>query len=91
MVNEIMEGDKEERRSRFTNYSLSSAVIKRPDGLQIIDEHFEALYQQYDEEKCGQIEDESELIGGHIEQSDECFKKLINDFALSKQKFVPEV
>lgn len=91
MVNQVMEDDKEERRTRFTNYSMSSAMIKRPNGLQIIDEHFEALYEQYDEEKCGQIDDETEKISGHIDQNDQRFKKLINEFALSKRKFVPEV
>uniref|UniRef100_A0A914HDL4 Protein LTV1 homolog n=1 Tax=Globodera rostochiensis TaxID=31243 RepID=A0A914HDL4_GLORO len=39
-----------EHKTTFTNYSISSSVIKRPDGLRLIDDHFETLYaEQYAE------------------------------------------
>lgn len=39
------EEEKEDRRSEvFTNYSLTSSVMRRNQGLQQIDEHFERLY-----------------------------------------------
>uniref|UniRef100_A0A915DB29 Protein LTV1 homolog n=1 Tax=Ditylenchus dipsaci TaxID=166011 RepID=A0A915DB29_9BILA len=86
-----LQDDKEERRTRFTNYSMSSAVIKRPDGLQTIDDHFEQLYEQYDAEKLGEG-DEAELgeITGFIEQDSERMKKLVEEYAGSKRRYMPE-
>jgi len=86
-----VDDDREERRTRFTNYSMSSAVIKRPDGLQTIDEHFEALYEQYDEEKLGEG-DEEELgeIAGFIEQDSERVLQLVEEHSGLKRKFIPE-
>lgn len=70
---------------------MSSAVIKRPDGLQIIDEHFEALYAQYDDERCGQIDEEVEVIAGHMDPEDERFKQFVEEYSSVKRKFIPEV
>ncbi|KAL3123065.1 hypothetical protein niasHT_001265 [Heterodera trifolii] len=36
----------DERKTTFTNYSMSSSVIKRPEGLRLIDDHFETLYEE---------------------------------------------
>lgn len=33
----------EETKSRFTNYSMSSSVIKRNDGLTLLDDRFEKV------------------------------------------------
>lgn len=38
--------DFEETKSVFTNYSLTSSVLPRNDGLKQIDEHFERLYER---------------------------------------------
>lgn len=81
----------EERRSRFTNYSMSSAVIKRPDGLQIIDEHFEALYEQYDDNKLGQAEEDDEELSGFIEHDSERFQELLQEHIAQKKPFFPLV
>jgi len=81
--------DQDDRRSRFTNYSMSSAMIKRPDGLQIIDEHFEALYEEYDEEKMGDIEEKREGINGFVEPDSERFQQLVDDeYSRLKRKYV---
>ncbi|KAI1711319.1 low temperature viability protein domain-containing protein [Ditylenchus destructor] len=85
--------DKEERRSRFTNYSMSSAVIKRPNGLAIIDEQFEELYGQYDEDKLGADNgDEEELgeVAGFIEQDSERMMQLLEEHGSRITKFMPE-
>lgn len=39
-------GDRSEAKSVFTNYSMTSSVIRRNQGLQQIDEHFERLYEK---------------------------------------------
>lgn len=38
--------DKEETKSVFTNFSMTSSVLRRSQGLQQIDEHFERLYEK---------------------------------------------
>ena len=35
----------EETRSRFTSYSMSSSVIRRNEGLTLLDDRFEKVYQ----------------------------------------------
>ena len=35
----------EETRSRFTSYSMSSSVISRNEGLTLLDDRFEKVYQ----------------------------------------------
>lgn len=61
---------REDRKSRFTNYSMSSAVIKRPDGLRQIDDHFESLYAtQYKEELEGEGSETDVDDGGADEHS----------------------
>lgn len=42
MGSEVKFGD-EETKSRFTNYSMSSSVIRRNDGLTLLDDRFEKV------------------------------------------------
>lgn len=39
-------GDSSETKSVFTNFSMTSSVMRRNQGLQQIDEHFERLYEK---------------------------------------------
>lgn len=39
-------GDLSETKSVFTNYSMTSSIMRRNQGLQQIDEHFERLYEK---------------------------------------------
>uniref|UniRef100_A0AC35UAB3 Protein LTV1 homolog n=1 Tax=Rhabditophanes sp. KR3021 TaxID=114890 RepID=A0AC35UAB3_9BILA len=73
-------GEWDDQKTRFTNYSMSSAVIKRDDGLATIDEKFETFYAEYDDEKLGEIPslDAHEVIG-HLETDDNQFKMLMAD------------
>ena len=41
----------EETRSRFTDYSLSSSIMPRSEALQTLDDRFERLMEEYDDEK----------------------------------------
>lgn len=72
---------------------MSSAMIKRQNGLQIIDEQFETLYEQYDENKMADVEDDEELgnAAGFIEQDSERVKELLDEHFSSRRKFLPEV
>jgi protein LTV1 len=73
--------DGEETRTRFTNYSMTSATIKRGDGLRLIDDRFEKLYEAYDEDEVGELEVyEAEDLAGHIEPNSDRMKQLVDEF-----------
>lgn len=40
---EDFDDEREETKSRFTNYSLSSSVIRRNEGLTLLDDRFEKV------------------------------------------------
>ena len=59
----------EETKSKFTSYSMSSSVIRRNDGLTLLDEKFDKFFDDYDEDNVGGCELE-ELEGHRNENSD---------------------
>ncbi|CAG9863624.1 unnamed protein product [Phyllotreta striolata] len=48
--------DKEETKSRFTNYSITSSVIRRNENLRLLDEKFEKMFIDYDENEIGALD-----------------------------------
>ncbi|XP_055345299.1 protein LTV1 homolog [Paramacrobiotus metropolitanus] len=48
--------EQEETRSRLSKYSMSSSVMRRSAGLKQLDEHFEQMFSQYDEEEIGGLD-----------------------------------
>lgn len=60
--------DREETKSRFTEYSMSSSVIRRNEQLTLLDDRFEKFYEQYDDPELGALECED--IEGHVEIND---------------------
>lgn len=73
--------DNEETKSRFTEYSMSSSVIRRNKQLELLDDRFEKFFENYDEPEIGALD--CEEIEGHIEMSDnllsQCMDELKND------------
>ncbi|VDO97073.1 unnamed protein product [Soboliphyme baturini] len=69
----------DEVKSRFTNYSLTSSTIRRSEGLKKIDEMFEKIYEQYDEEEMGDLET-STKIEGFIRPNSERMLSLVEDY-----------
>lgn len=60
--------DREETKSRFTEYSMSSSVIRRNEQLSLLDDRFEKFYEQYDDPELGALDCED--IEGHVEIND---------------------
>lgn len=52
----------EETKSRFTEYSMSSSVMRRNDQLTLLDDRFEKFYEQFDDDEIGAL-DNAELEG----------------------------
>ncbi|KAM4040960.1 protein LTV1 homolog [Anomaloglossus baeobatrachus] len=53
---------KEETKSRFSEYSMSSSVMRRNEQLTLLDERFEKFYEQFDDDEIGAL-DNAELEG----------------------------
>jgi protein LTV1 len=70
--------DDEETKSRFTEYSMSSSVIKRNEQLTLLDDRFEKFYEKYDEPELGPLD--CEEIEGHVDINDEVLLKITQDF-----------
>lgn len=68
----------EETRSRFTNYSMSSSVIRRSEGLKTLDERFEEMFKQYDDLEVGALDGEE--IEGCVQPDSEIMKALLAEF-----------
>jgi protein LTV1 len=70
--------DDEETRSRFTEYSMSSSVIRRNEQLSLLDDRFEKFYENYDEPEVGPLD--CEEIEGNLQIDDNLLENLQNDF-----------
>lgn len=68
----------EETRSQFTNYSMSSSVIRRNEGLTLLDDRFEKLFEEYDDTEIGALDEED--IDGSIQQNSTVLNTLMEEF-----------
>lgn len=68
----------EETKSRFTNYSMTSSVIRRTEGLKLLDDHFERIMEEYDEEEIGAVEHEETT--GTFNVNDELITQIVDEF-----------
>lgn len=59
--------DDEETKSRFTEYSMSSSVMRRNEQLSLLDDRFEKFFENYDEPEIGALD--CEEIEGNVELS----------------------
>lgn len=70
---------KEETRSKFTSYSLSSSVMTRTGGLKTLDDQFEQMFErEYDDKDIGPLD--GEQIEGHIPIESDVVTKLSKQY-----------
>jgi len=74
----------EETRSRFTSYSLTSSVIRRNEGLTLLDDRFEKFYEQYDDDAIGALDEED--IEGFLDPNGELMANIIAEYKAKKAK-----
>uniref|UniRef100_A0A1B0CG67 Protein LTV1 homolog n=1 Tax=Lutzomyia longipalpis TaxID=7200 RepID=A0A1B0CG67_LUTLO len=67
--------DNVETRSRFTQYSISSSVMRRNEQLTLLDDRFEKFIQNYDESEIGALECE-DLDGGDFNYTNDMLVQL---------------
>lgn len=74
----------EETKSRFTNYSMSSSVIRRNEGLTLLDDRFEKLYEQYDDSEIGALDHED--IDGNLQQGSHMLDTILEEFEKQQEE-----
>ena len=71
--------DKQTSKTKYTNYSMTSSVIRRNQGLQNIDDHFDKVFDEYDDEQIGPLDTyHTNEHGASIE--DDLVKQTIQQF-----------
>lgn len=68
----------EETKSRFTEYSMSSSVIRRNEQLSLLDDKFEKFYEQYDDLEVGALD--CEEIEGSIDPNNDILLQYATEF-----------
>ncbi|XP_068583194.1 protein LTV1 homolog [Cebidichthys violaceus] len=74
----------EETKSRFTEYSMTSSVMRRNEQLTLLDDRFEKFYEQFDDDEIGAL-DNAELEG-FIQPDSARLEEVIKDYFVQKQK-----
>lgn len=80
--------DGEETKSRFTEYSMSSSVIRRNEQLSLLDDRFEKFFEMYDEPEIGALD--CEEIEGDVEVSHEMILQMAEQFRRDKAEALGE-
>ena len=81
---ELDEFADEETKTRFTNYSMTSSIIRRTEGLKVLDDRFERIMEEYDEDEIGCIEQEE--VQGVLNVNNKLITNVIDDFYQSNKK-----
>ncbi|NXX76560.1 LTV1 protein, partial [Urocolius indicus] len=74
----------EETRSRFTEYSMSSSVIRRNEQLTLLDDRFEKFFEQFDEDEIGALDNVE--LEGYINTENARLQEVLNDYYKEKAK-----
>ncbi|XP_055060284.2 protein LTV1 homolog [Misgurnus anguillicaudatus] len=73
-----------ETKSRFTEYSMTSSVMRRNEQLTLLDDRFEKFFEQFDDDEIGAL-DNAELEG-YIEPDSNRLEEVIKDYFIQKEK-----
>ncbi|GJQ82440.1 hypothetical protein Trydic_g11854 [Trypoxylus dichotomus] len=68
----------EETKSRFTEYSMSSSVMRRNEQLTLLDNRFEKMYASYDNNEIGALD--CEEIEGHVSENSDMLIQYAEEF-----------
>jgi len=80
------EDDEDERRTGLTGFSMSSSAMFRNKHLTLLDDRFERVINQYDDDNIGELDPEAPNVRGNIDDTDlpEHYDKLFDEFLDSK-------
>jgi len=83
-VPELYDFEEEETKTKFTNYSMSSSVIRRNKGLETLDDQFEKFMDQYGDFDEGALDGED--IEGHLDEKSVRMEDLIEEADKAKKE-----
>ncbi|XP_014244694.1 protein LTV1 homolog [Cimex lectularius] len=69
--------DLEETKTRFTEYSMTSSVMRRNEQLTMLDDRFEEMFSQYDDNEIGALDTED--IEGEMDPQTTLMDQLDNE------------
>ncbi|XP_075985562.1 LTV1 ribosome biogenesis factor [Anticarsia gemmatalis] len=78
-------GDKDDTKSRFSQYSMSSSVIRRNQGLTLLDNRFERMFAEYDDTEVGALD--LEEIEGFMPETHDMLLRAAEDFEESRRRY----
>uniref|UniRef100_A0A8D0GGP0 Protein LTV1 homolog n=1 Tax=Sphenodon punctatus TaxID=8508 RepID=A0A8D0GGP0_SPHPU len=74
----------EETKSRFTEYSMTSSVMRRNEQLTLLDERFEKFFEQFDDDEIGALDNVE--LEGFIQADSTRLQEILNDYYKEKAK-----
>ncbi|CAG5043853.1 unnamed protein product [Parnassius apollo] len=77
--------DKDDTKSRFSQYSMSSSVIRRNEGLSLLDNRFEKMFAEYDDTELGALD--LEEIEGFLPDTHDMLLKAAEEFEESQMRY----
>lgn len=84
--NDDDDDDEDDRRTGLTGFSMSSSAMFRNKHLTLLDDRFERVINQYDDDNIGELDPEAPNVRGNIDDTDlpEHYDKLFDEFLDSK-------
>ncbi|XP_063989879.1 protein LTV1 homolog [Diachasmimorpha longicaudata] len=79
----------EETKSRFTEYSMSSSVMRRNEQLTLLDDKFERMFAAYDEVEIGALD--CEEIEGYVAPDSEIVIQCAEEFERQQKESTENV
>ncbi|XP_063629480.1 protein LTV1 homolog [Cydia splendana] len=76
--------EQQDTRSRFSQYSMSSSVIRRNQGLTLLDDRFEKMFLEYDDTELGALD--CEEIEGFMPESHAMLLQAAEEFEESRRR-----
>ncbi|XP_045540464.1 protein LTV1 homolog isoform X1 [Papilio machaon] len=80
-----LDRDKDDTKSRFSQYSMSSSVIRRNEGLSLLDNRFEKMFAEYDDTELGALDLED--IDGFMPHSHDMLLRAAEEFEESQRRY----
>uniref|UniRef100_A0A8C2ZV85 Protein LTV1 homolog n=1 Tax=Cyclopterus lumpus TaxID=8103 RepID=A0A8C2ZV85_CYCLU len=74
----------EETKTRFTEHSMTSSVMRRNEQLTLLDDRFEKFYEQFDDDEIGALDNAD--LEGFIQPDSARLEEVIKDYFIQKGK-----
>ena len=77
--------DRQTSKTKYTNYSMTSSVIRRNEGLSNVDQHFDRIVDEYDDEEIGPL-DSHDINPQGVTLEDDLLKQTVEQFEEQQMK-----